>query len=140
MLESLHRDIRVLTQESGATPSEIATLKSRFPTLPDLLADLMLDATELELSYRGRYLRLYGPRGCIEMDNAYGISDAIPTAITIGDNGGGEAIVLVENTVYRIGYGALAPDELNYIASSVDELLILAKPNPDAIGGCLADA
>lgn len=37
----------------------------------------MLEATELELSYGGRYLRLYGPLGYMEMDEAYGISNAI---------------------------------------------------------------
>lgn len=100
----------------------------------------MLDATELELSYGGRYLRLYGPHGCIEMDDAYGISDAIPNAITIGDNGGSEAIVIVNDAVYRVGYGALAPDGLNFIAESIDDLLFLAIPEPDAIGVCLAES
>lgn len=83
----------------------------------------MLEATELELSYGGRYLRLYGPLGCMEMDEAYGISNAIPNAITIGDNGGGEAIVIVNNAVYRVSYGALDSDELEYGAESMEELL-----------------
>ncbi len=66
MLESLHHTIRVLTQASGATQADMLMLKTRFPLLPGTLSDLMLDATELELSYGGRYLRLYGPHGCIE--------------------------------------------------------------------------
>lgn len=100
----------------------------------------MLDATELELSYRGRYLRLYGPNGCLEMDDAYGVSAAIPNSITIGDNGGGEAILLLNERVYRIGYGALTPDGLTFVANSIAELLLLAKPEADAIGACLAES
>ncbi len=139
MLESLHHTIRVLTQASGATQADMLMLKTRFPLLPGTVSDLMLDATELELSYGGRYLRLYGPHRCIEMDDAYGISNAIPNAITIGDNGGCEAIVIVNNAVYRVDYGALAPDELNYVAESIEDLLFYAIPEPHSIGACLAD-
>lgn len=100
----------------------------------------MLEATELELSYGGRYLRLYGPLGCMEMDEAYGISNAIPNAITIGDNGGGEVIVIVNNAVYRVGYGALDSGELEYVAESMEELLFFAIPKPGSIGACLAES
>ena len=100
----------------------------------------MLEATELELSYGGRYLRLYGPLGCMEMDEAYGISTAIPNAITIGDNGGGEAIVIVNNAVYRVSYGALDSDELEYGAESMEELLFFAILKPGSIGACLAES
>lgn len=139
MIERLHRDIRVLTRKNGATQAELVALKSRFPGVASSLLDLLRDATEIELSYRGRYLRLYGPVGCIEMDEAYGIASALPNAITIGDNGGGEAIVLVDGAVYRVGYGALARDELHFIANSIDDLLILATAEPDAVGACLAE-
>ena len=139
MIESLHRDIIVLSQQPGATQEELAALARRFPAVPDTLLELMLDATEIELSYRDRYLRLYGPRGCTEMDDAYGISEALPNAITIGDNGGCKAIVLLANAVYRVGYGALELDELKPVANSVHELLVHATPAPDAIGECLAD-
>lgn len=75
------------------------------------------------------------------MDEAYGISNAIPNAITIGDNGGGEVIVIVNNAVYRVGYGALDSDELEYGAESMEELLFFfAIPKPDSIGACLAES
>ncbi|MBS0265692.1 MAG: hypothetical protein JSS02_27415 [Planctomycetes bacterium] len=140
MLENLHHTIRVLTQASGAMQADILMLRTRFPFLPETVSALMLDATELELSYGGRYLRLYGPHGCMEMDDAYGISNAIPGAIPIGDNGGGEAIVIVNNAVYRVGYGALAPDELTCVAESIEDLLLRAIPEPDSIGACLAES
>jgi hypothetical protein len=137
MIELLHPEIRVLSRQRAATESQIAVLKERHPELPEALAELMREATEIELSYRGRYMRLYGPTGCIEIDDAYGIARQIPSAIVVGDNGG-EALILIRERLYRVGYGALAPDELKYVADSIRQLLILAEPTPDAVGGCEA--
>jgi hypothetical protein len=139
VLGRLHPEIRVLAQRPGAAVAAISGLRGRYAHFPEALAELMQEATELELSYRGRYLRLYGPSHCIEMDEAYSISVRIPGAIAIGDNGGGEAIVFLPGKgIHRTGYGALDPDEVQFVAGSLEELLVEASVAPEAVGGCRA--
>ena len=101
---------------------------------------LFREATEIELSYKGTYLRLYGPGGCEDMDDAYNISKHIPGAITVGDNGGGEAIVVVAKDsvpgIYRVCYGALSPEDLCFVAASLESLLVEARVQPSLVGSC----
>ncbi|MBI2837557.1 MAG: hypothetical protein HYX75_04545 [Acidobacteria bacterium] len=115
----------------------IAKLRERYPALPPELAELMREASEIELSYRGVYLRLYGPEACEEMDEAYSVSKRIPGAVTVGDNGGGEALVVMpDGAIHRIGYGALAVDALRFVAASLEALLVQASVPANAVGNC----
>lgn len=119
-----------------ASPGEMESLKAKYPSLPDDVAQLMSHATELEIDYCGRYLRIYGPSGCIEMDEAYKISQRIQGSVVLGDNGGGEAILFVASYgLCRVGYGAIDIDELTYISDSLTDLLVNAVATPDAVGG-----
>jgi hypothetical protein len=139
MLERFHPEVRVLAHEAGASDAEISAVQARYPALPEAMAELMRETTELELAYRGRYLRLYGPRGCIEMDEAYSLSTRIPGAIVIGDNGGGEAILFLPGKgIYKVGYGALDPDEVRFVANDLESLLVHAAVAAEAVGGCRA--
>jgi hypothetical protein len=139
MLERLHPEVRILARQPGATAADVATLQARYPALPRAFAELMREVTELEVAYRGRYLRLYGPAGCVEMDQAYSIAASIPGAITIGDNGGGDAILFLPGAgIVRVGYGALHPDEVEHVAASLEDLLIHANVSPEAVGACQA--
>jgi hypothetical protein len=142
VLDKLHTDVRVLARQGGAQTSELAALSVRFPELPATFLNLFGSATERELSYRGAYIRFYGPRGCLEMDRAYQISARIPGAVVVGDNGGGEAIVFMPASpgpgLFRVGYGVLVIDELIPIAPSPEALLVHALPDPASVGSCRA--
>ena len=99
---------------------------------------LLAEATEIEISYKGKYLRLYGPARCIEMNDAYEISKRIPGAIPVGDNGGGEAMIFLprpERGIYRVGYGSLALEDAEFVAQSLEDLLCVAAVHASEIGG-----
>jgi hypothetical protein len=141
MIASFHPEVAVLSSRKGAPASEIQFFRQRFPDLPPAFAELYREVTEIELSYKGRYLRLYGPSGSLEFDEAYQISEAIPGSVVVGDNGGGEAIIFISKPkagLYRVSYGALALEEAVYIASSIESLLCRAEPASDRIGGVQA--
>lgn len=139
MLGRLHPNVQVLAREPGADLAEVAALQALHPALPGAFAELMRETSELELAYRGRYLRLYGPQGCIEMDQAYSISARIPGAIVVGDNGGCEAILFIPGKgIHRVGYGALDPGEVRFIAVDLEDLLVRATAPPEAVGDCCA--
>ncbi len=142
MLERLHPEIRVLSRAEGASKEQLAGLATRYPSIPKAFLGLFAEATELELSYRGIYLRFYGPEGCVEMDEAYSISEQVPGAIPVGDNGGGEAILVIPegptSGIHRADYSDLDPDALSYVAPSLEALLLEAAPLATAVGGCQA--
>ena len=142
MLEELHPAVRILNNKPGAHSTEIAAMRRRYPGLPRVFIELFAEATEIELSYRGKYLRFYGPTGCAEMDDAYGISKLIPGAIPVGDNGGGESIIVIPQGsaagLHRVGYGALTPEDLLFVAPTLESLLFEARPEALAVGSCEA--
>ena len=138
MISSLHPTVQVLAQKEGARPREIRGLQSCFPELPLSFTELLAEATEIEMSYKGKYLRLYGPAKCIEMNDAYEISKRIPGAIPVGDTGGGEVMIFLphpERGIYKVGYGSLTLEDAEFVALNLEDLLLLAEVDATKIGG-----
>ena len=128
MLDLLAKTIRLLAKHPGATAEQIAELKVRFASLPEEYVRLIEEATEIELQHEnGQYVRIWGPRGCIEMDEGYEISKRINSAIPIGDDGGGQVIFYMKGKrrdgLYHVGYGNLDADDAVFTAPSLVELL-----------------
>ena len=106
----------------------MADLRERFPNVPQEYVELVSEGTEIQLQdATGRYFRIWGPSGCIEMDEAYGISQRIPNAISIGDDGGGQVIFYHHGShgfgVYCVGYGNLDADDAIWIAPTLIDVL-----------------
>ena len=128
MLESLHNSFRLLASQPGATAEQIAELKSRFPSVPDEYVKLVEEATEIELQHEtGQYIRIWGPGGCIEMDEGYDISKRILGAVPIGDDGGGKPIFYMNGKsghgLYHVGYGDLDAEDAVFTAPSLTAFL-----------------
>jgi hypothetical protein len=128
MIPNLHRDWVVMASGPPAEDRQIALLQSTFPSVPAEYVELVRTATEVELKGKGKkYLRIWGPQGCLEMDEGYGISRRIPGAIPIGDNGGNQAVFYLNghhgSGLYRVGFGNLDAEDAVFIAPSLQELL-----------------
>lgn len=128
MLASLNQRFRLLAKEKPAAATEASRLSRRFPSVPNEYIELVGEATELEVQHdNGQYLRIWGPIGCIEMDDAYGISKAIAGAIPIGDDGGGKVIFYYEGKqgfgLYHVGFGNLSSGDCVFTAPSLVDLL-----------------
>ncbi len=138
MLERLHPDIRVTSAQRPARKKEVASLQRKFPKLPQLLCEMMLEATDVHFSYRGKYFCLYGPESLDDMNDAHEVQKWIPNGICIG-NDGGQAIILLDHKIFRCGWGCLDIDQLKYVADSIEDLLILAKPAAKDVGDMIAE-
>jgi hypothetical protein len=128
MLESLAKNLRLLASQPGATAEQVAELKGRFPSVPDEFVKLVEEATEIELQHEnGQYVRIWGPSGCIEMDEGYDISKRIAGAIPIGDDGGGRVIFYMSGKegfgLYHVGYGDLDAEDAIFTAPGLSALL-----------------
>jgi chorismate synthase len=136
VLLTLHKDYEILSKESEASQKDIESILERFPQIPSEYLDLIDEVTEIELEWNAeQYLRIWHPDGCLEMDEAYDISLHIKGAIPIGDNGGGKVIFYmngIENGwgLYLVGFGNLDPEEAEYLASSLTDLLCKGIDRP----------
>ena len=127
-LSQIHKHFSLLQHRGRANSGEIDRLVARYPHIPQEYVELVGDATEIEIGWRGgQYLRVWGPEGCAEMDEGYGFSERIEGAIPVGDNGGGGALVYLEGTrgwgLYLVGYGDIERSAARWIAASLSDLL-----------------
>jgi hypothetical protein len=134
MIEGLRlaSDFTILASQPAATPEQLLTLANYFGSVPSEYTSLVGTATDLELQHcGGQYLRIWGPMGCIDMDEGYGIRLRIPDAVPIGDDGGGRVIFYTQGSrgygLYHVGYGNLDRGDAVWIAPHLNEFLMTAN-------------
>ena len=120
--------IKVLAFEDPAEPSAVDRVSNKFRLLPEEYKKLVRSATEIEIELENKsYFRLWGPLGCLEMDEAYSISKHLPGAVPIGDNGGGYVVFYCDGAMgwglYCNAYGNLDPNDSIWISRSLELLL-----------------
>lgn len=128
-LSQLHRHFNLMQYRRRATSGEIDQLVARYPHIPAEYLELSGDATELELQWQGdKYIRVWEPGGCTDMDEGYGFSKYIEGAIPVGDNGGCDALVYMEGGrgwgLYLVSYSSIERSEAKWIAASLSHLLM----------------
>jgi hypothetical protein len=118
----LHTSFAVVADPEVVSDDEVATLEAHGVSEPARRWIAQLAGAELD-HVSGLDLRLWTPARIREMDEAYGISARIPTAVAIGAAGSHFLLELRHPTagVYAAGPGALAYEELTLLAPSVDD-------------------
>jgi hypothetical protein len=132
-MESIHRSFRVLAIQPPASFEQIVSLQCRFRLPPEDYLKLVSRATEIELQHeRGQYVRIWGPAGCIDMDEGYGITERILGAFPVGDDGGGNVLLYMCGNcgpgLYLVGYGDLNAEDATFVAPNLTDFLC------DAVG------
>jgi hypothetical protein len=128
MLERLNPMFRVLARGPAATAGQVSEAERHFDPIPSDCRALVGEVTELELQHRsGQYLRIWGPLGSREMDEAYGIRARILDAFPIGDDGGGGVLFYHDGArgpgPYRVGHGNLSGEDAVRMACDLSSLL-----------------
>lgn len=134
MLDEISRknEFKILAKQPNAMPEHVQQLKDYFVNCPQEYIDLVCEATEIEMEHvEGQYVRIWGPLGCIEMDEGYHIRQNIPSAFPIGDDGGGQVIFFAEGKyghgLYHVGYGNLDLEDAIWIAPDLHSFLLNAE-------------
>lgn len=128
MLNRLDPGWTLVASRVRGTRSDFQTLLGRFPTLPQDYRKIAEHLTEYELKHAsGQYFRIWPPTAVLEMDEAHHISRRIPGAMPVGDDGGDRVVLYWHGPegfgLYRVGFGALDPDDVQYIAASLTDVL-----------------
>ena len=133
VLTELNEIYRIDASNNASDEREIADLIA-FSSIkvPSEYLELIREHTEVEINVQDqRYIRIWGAKGCIEMNEAYLIQKYIPDSLAIGDDEGGHAILYAEGQngfgIYAIGFGDLDIDDMIFIAKSLKDMLISAN-------------
>jgi len=78
------------------------------------------------------FIRIYGAARAIEMNKAYKVQQHLKQALAIGDNEGGDMLLLTSDAkppgIYRIPMSCISDmDDATYIADNLTELLVQGK-------------
>jgi len=130
ILDKLYLDFSVDVSHPAATPEAVNKLIN-FSSIevPAEYIEIVQAATEIEISVRNeKYIRIWSPEGCIEMNESYNIQNFIPNSLAIGDDEGGNALLYMTGNngfgIYLTGFGDLDADDASFVSSSLQELLI----------------
>lgn len=130
ILNKMSKVFELVASETKSSDLEIDEL-IRFSNIdiPREYLDIIKDRTEAEiLVNKVKYIRLWGAKGCIEMNDAYHIQQYIPDSLAIGDDECGNALLYTEGNygfgVYIVSFGNLGIDEMVYIADSLETFFV----------------
>ncbi|UYW16671.1 SMI1/KNR4 family protein [Vibrio parahaemolyticus] len=129
IMENLALNFRLDAHENAASEDEINDLKNFSSiTVPEEYLCIVRKMTEVEILVRGeKYIRIWSPSGCIEMNEAYEIQDCIPNSLAIGDNEEGAALILMQGKkgpgLYLSDFSDLDIDDAKYISASLEDFL-----------------
>ena len=127
----LNKKFRVDAYQPASSELDIKEMTNYFRAMviPYEYISVVSQMSEAEILVPGKtYLRLWGAKGCVEMNAAYEIQKYIPCALAIGDNEGGEVILYCEGKngfgLYKVGFGNLDINDAKFISTSLTSLLV----------------
>lgn len=130
ILAKIGEEFEIVTSETSSSNIEIDELIqfSRID-IPCEFLDIIKEKTEIEiLVNKEKYIRLWGAKGCIEMNDAYHIQQYIPESLAIGDDECSNALLYARGNrgfgVYIVSFGNLGIDEMVYIADSLEAFFV----------------
>lgn len=93
---------------------------------------IIKEKTEIEIQVDGKkYIRIWGAKGCIEMNTAYHIQKYIPDSLAIGDDECSNAVLYTYGHkgfgVYIVPLNDLGMDEMVFIAASLEDFFVNEK-------------
>lgn len=130
LIEELSNLYSIEGKEDPANEEEIQLLKNYSSIeVPLDYLEIVRQATEVEINVNNqKYIRIWKPTGCIEMNENYNIQEFIPNSLAIGDDEGGSTLIYLNGTegfgLYITGFGDLDADDAVKIAPCLRDLLV----------------
>ena len=132
ILKRLNEVFRIETSSKASKETEIEEIKvfSQI-AIPKEYIEMIREKSEMEINILNKkYVRIWGAKGCLEMNEAYNIQKYIYRSLAIGDDEDGNAILYANGKngfgVYVVAFNDLEEEEMIFIAKSLEELLVYA--------------
>lgn len=130
ILDNLNPKFRIDAYEDPSTEDEIVELRkvSSIPVPDDYLGMIRRMASAEILITEYTYIRIWGAADAVEMNDANAIQRYFPVSLAIGDDEGGNALVLTDGKhgfgLYKCNFGDLDPKSAEFIAATLADFLI----------------
>jgi hypothetical protein len=130
ILDKISEEFELVTSGTKSSDIEIDELiKFSRIDIPCEFLDIIKEKSEIEIWVnKEKYVRLWGAKGCIEMNDAYHIQQYIPESLAIGDDECSNALLYANGNrgvgVYIVSFGNLDIDEMVYIADSLEAFFV----------------
>lgn len=129
IIQSMNKSFKIDANEFASTKDEIQTLiKFSKIKVPIEFIEIISEQTEIEISINNeKYIRIWGAKNCIEINEAYNIQKYIPNSLAIGDDEGGNALIYIKQKkdcgLYLVAFNDLEIEEVKFISNSLYDLL-----------------
>lgn len=130
ILSEMSKLFKIATSDEKSSDAEINELihYSKID-VPFEFIEIIKEKTELEILVNNeKYIRVWGARGCIEMNSAHHIQKYIPDSLAIGDDECSNAVLYANGSngfgVYMVSFGDLDVNEMVYIADSLEAFFV----------------
>ena len=130
IFDKMNMAFEIVTYDRKSSKIEIDELiRYSKINIPREFLDIIKERTEIEIWVnKEKYLRLWGAKGCIEMNDSYHIQHYIPESLAIGDDECSNALLYAKGNfgfgVYIVSFSDLGIDEMVYIADSLDKFFV----------------
>lgn len=100
--------------------------------VPYEFIQIIKEKTELEIEVnKEKYIRIWGAKGCMELNEAYSIQKYIPESLAIGDDECSNVILYANGNkgfgVYIVSLGDLDVEEMVYLAESLESFFVMGN-------------
>ncbi|MET4726753.1 hypothetical protein ABIE09_000524 [Lysobacter enzymogenes] len=129
-IKNLNKNFRVDASEPAATSREIDALKNFSPIPPpDDYLEIVEQATSIEICIgNGQYIRIWGPKDCVELNHEYEVQKYIKSSLAVGDDEGGNLLIIMAadkgHGLYKVSGGDLDAGSAQFVSESLTSLLI----------------
>ncbi|ELY2798519.1 SMI1/KNR4 family protein [Cronobacter dublinensis] len=127
----LNKIFRLDAYTEASEKKDIDALKNHFKgvSIPEDYLNFINQMSEAEILVLDEvYLRIWGAKGCLEINKEHHVQKYIPKSFAIGDDEGGQIIFYAEGNngygLYKVGFGNLDINDAEFIAPSLRSLLI----------------
>ncbi len=133
ILNKMSNVFRIDVSNAKSTVSEINELVQYSNiVIPSEFLEIIGEKTELEICVNDeKYIRIWGAKGCIDMNDAYNIQKYIPNSLAIGDDECSNVVLYAYGKkgfgIYVVSFSDLDADELVYIADSLEAFFVYEK-------------
>lgn len=133
ILSKMSKSFELVASDEKSSDAEINELihYSKID-VPFEFIEIIKEKTELEILVNNeKYIRVWGAKGCIEMNSAHHIQKYIPDSLAIGDDECSNAVLYANGSngfgIYMVSFGDLDVNEMVYIADSLEAFLVKEK-------------
>ena len=133
ILSKMSKSFELVASDEKSSDAEINELihYSKID-VPVEFIEIIKEKTELEILVNNeKYIRVWGAKGCIEMNSAHHIQKYIPDSLAIGDDECSNAVLYANGSngfgIYMVSFGDLDVNEMVYIADSLEAFFVKEK-------------